>query len=123
MKRVLIVDDDDDFRDALEAALSPVGFRIQHATNGLEALRLLREQRMPCAMLIDLMMPEMDGWQLIDVMVHDPELAKIPSAVVSAARDDGDLPDEILKFSKPCNLPDLLRFLRGACPDQAAHLS
>ena len=42
---------------------------------------------MPCALLIDLMMPKMDGWQLIDALGQDPVLARIPSAVVSAARD------------------------------------
>ena len=120
MKKVLIIDDDDDFREALEAALTPAGFRIQHAANGIEALQVLREQSyVPCAMLIDLMMPKMDGWQLIDVLGRDPALRHIPHAVVSAARDSSKLPTDLARFPKPCNLGDLIRFLSTACPDPA----
>jgi CheY-like chemotaxis protein len=101
----------------MESALTPAGFRIQHATNGLEALQTLRQQpKLPCALLIDLMMPEMDGWQLIDVLRQDPTLARIPSAVVSAARDRAALPETMPTFSKPCNLADVLSFLNRACP-------
>jgi CheY-like chemotaxis protein len=118
MKRILIIDDDDDFREALEAALTPAGFRIQHAANGVEALQVLREDaNVPCAMLIDLMMPKMDGWTLLDELGRDPDLARIPSAVVSAARDTGTLPEAMPRFSKPCDLDDLLRFLSSACSD------
>jgi CheY-like chemotaxis protein len=120
MKKVLIIDDDEDFREALEAALTPAGFRIQHAANGVEALHVLREESyVPCAMLIDLMMPKMDGWELLDELGRDPALARIPSAVVSAARDAGTLPKAMTRFSKPCNLGDLIRFLATACPDAA----
>jgi CheY-like chemotaxis protein len=118
MKEILIIDDDDDFREALEAALTPAGFRIQHAANGVEALQVLRgDSYVPCAMLIDLMMPEMDGWQLLNELGRDPALARIPSAVVSAARDAGSLPDATIRFSKPCDLGDLIRFLKNACAD------
>jgi CheY-like chemotaxis protein len=123
MKKVLIVDDDDDFRDAIGAALTRAGFRIEHATDGLNALQLLQEGgRPPCAMLIDLMMPNMDGWQLIDTLQKDPVLAHIPSAVVSAARDTRRLPDEMVTFSKPCDLQEVIRFLHTACPDSANNL-
>ena len=116
MNKVLIIDDDDDFREALEAALTPAGFRIQHATNGLEALQVLRTHGgAPCAMLIALMMPKMDGWDLIAELGRDPALARIPSAVVSAARDARGLPPAVTCFPKPCDLGDLLRFLRRVC--------
>lgn len=75
---------------------------------------------MPCALLIDLMMPKMDGWQLIDALGQDPVLARIPSAVVSAARDSTRLPKAMTCFPKPCNLGDLLSFLHAACPDASA---
>ena len=118
MKKILIIDDDEDFREALEAALTPAGFRIQHAANGVEALQVLREESyVPCAMLIDLMMPKMDGWELLNELGRDPTLARIPSAVVSAARDAGTLPKAMPRFSKPCDLGDLIRFLSTACAD------
>jgi CheY-like chemotaxis protein len=119
MKKILIIDDDEDFREALEAALTPAGFRIEHASNGIEALQVLRGQApAPCALLIDLMMPKMDGWQLLVELGRDPALARIPSAVVSAARDAGPLPEATTRFSKPCDLRDLLQFLTRACRDQ-----
>jgi CheY-like chemotaxis protein len=118
LKKILIVDDDADFRDALEAALTPAGFWVQHAANGIEALHVLRAGvNAPCAMLIDLMMPQMDGWELLAALGRDPALARIPSAVVSAARDAGPLPASTTMFPKPCDLRDLLRFLRAACAD------
>lgn len=118
MKKILIIDDDEDFREALEAALTPAGFRIQHAANGIEALHVLRDESyVPCAMLIDLMMPKMDGWTLLDELGRDPALARIPHAVVSAARDTGPLPKAMTLFSKPCDLRDLIRFLSSACPE------
>ena len=122
MKRVLIVDDDDDFRHALASALGRAGFGIEHATDGLVAMRVLKEgQGFPCVMLIDLMMPNMDGWQLIDTLRKDPNLARIPSAVVSAARDTRHLPKSMVKFSKPCDLGEVIRFLNTACPDSSKH--
>jgi CheY-like chemotaxis protein len=122
MKRVLIVDDDDDFRNALASALGRAGFGIDHASDGLVAMRVLKEGRgIPCAMLIDLMMPNMDGWQLIDTLRSDPALAHIPSAVVSAARDTSRLPKSMVTFSKPCDLGDVIRFLQKACPESPDH--
>ena len=91
------------------------------ACNGIEALEKLAE-RSYALMLIDLMMPNMDGWQLIDTLQKDPVLAHIPSAVVSAARDRRRLPDEIVTFSKPCNLQEVIRFLHTACPDPVNQL-
>ena len=122
MKRVLIVDDDDEFRDALGSALGRAGFGIQHATDGMAAMRVLKEgPAVPCAMLIDLMMPNMNGWQLIDTLRSDPTLSRIPSAVVSAARDTGRLPASMVTFSKPCELGDVIRFLERACADPPQH--
>ena len=121
MKRVLIVDDDEDFREALGSALGRAGFGIEHASDGKVAMRVLKEGRgVPCAMLIDLMMPNMDGWELIDTLKEDPALARIPSAVVSAAQDKRNLPKSVVTFPKPCDLSEVIRFLRTACPDQHA---
>lgn len=53
MKKVLIIDDDADFREALEAALTPSGFRIRHAANGIEALQALRQDAYRAVCLAD----------------------------------------------------------------------
>jgi CheY-like chemotaxis protein len=116
MRTILIVDDDEDFHEALEAAIAMQGYAVQHAGNGREALaRLDAGGRPPDAILIDLMMPQMDGWQLLAALSADPALAAIPSAVLSAAANPGPLPPGVAHLPKPCDLHDLLRFLRGAC--------
>ena len=61
---VLIVDDDPDILQTLALCLSTEGYRVLMASNGLEALELLKTER-PAAILLDLMMPVMDGWQFV----------------------------------------------------------
>ena len=116
MRTILIVDDDEDFHEALEAAVASQGYTVQHAANGKEALaRLALGPPRPDAILIDLMMPQMDGWQLLELLREDPDLASIPSAVLSAAPNPGQLPAHIALLPKPCDLRDLLQFLQSVC--------
>jgi CheY-like chemotaxis protein len=115
MKTILIVDDDEDFHEALEAAIASQGYAVQHAANGREALTRLATGSRPDAILIDLMMPQMDGWQLLAELGADPALAAIPSAVLSAAPNPGPLPPGVAHLPKPCDLHELLGFLRGVC--------
>jgi CheY-like chemotaxis protein len=116
MKTILIVDDDEDFHEALDAAMSSQGFTVQHAVNGRQALAALTGGGVrPDAILVDLMMPQMDGWQLLEAMGRDPQLAVIPCAVLSAAPNPTGLPQRVLHLPKPCDLHDLLGFLRSAC--------
>lgn len=114
MTRVLIVDDDEGFREALSALLALEGFSVQVATNGREGLALLASLPRPEVVLVDLMMPEMNGWDLVGAMKRDPTLAGIPAAVVSAARRPQDLPASVPVFAKPFAATDLLRFLHDA---------
>jgi CheY-like chemotaxis protein len=112
MKTVLIVDDDEDYREALDAALTLKGFGVRQAASGRAALALLSGGApLPDAMLVDLMMPAMDGWQFLAAVERDPTLAGIPSAVVSAARCPEGLPRSVTVLPKPCGLADLLHFL------------
>jgi signal transduction histidine kinase/CheY-like chemotaxis protein len=91
-KTVLIVDDEPDalrlFRRMLASAERD--YRVLRARDGREALDILREQR-PDAMLIDLVMPNMDGFQLLEAKSQDPALRDIPAIVVSA-RDPAGQP-------------------------------
>jgi CheY-like chemotaxis protein len=113
MNQVLLVDDDDDFREALDAALKQQGYRVEHAGNGREALaRLSRAQ--PDAILVDLMMPVMDGWHLLAALASDPQLAGIPVAVLSAARKPAGLPSHAVLLAKPFSLRSVLDFLADA---------
>jgi len=81
---VLIVEDDDDVRDALSELLALEGYAAVGAQNGREALERLKEGPRPCVILLDLMMPVMDGWQFRAAQVADPAISSIPVIVVSA---------------------------------------
>ena len=82
---VLVVDDDFSTREVLSLLLSGEGFRVATAGDGAAALRQLRQGERPALILLDLMMPIMDGWQFRREQLRDPRLADIPVIVCSAA--------------------------------------
>lgn len=86
-KRVLLVDDDEGFRSIVAELLEGFGYEVLAAENGLEALDLLHGGASPCVILLDLMMPKMNGWELLDRMRREPALAQIPVAVLSGVDD------------------------------------
>jgi CheY-like chemotaxis protein len=92
---VLLVDDDAGIRAALTDFLLDEGFVVHTAQNGREALEWLRGNgSQPTVVLLDLMMPVMDGRAFLDVRASDPELARIPVVVVSADPRRVDLTSE-----------------------------
>ena len=91
-RAVLLVDDDLAIREALTEALVEEGFPVQAAQNGLEALDWLQDNRgRPCVVLLDLMMPVMDGRTFLGIRRSDPLLSTIPVIVVSADGNCADL--------------------------------
>jgi signal transduction histidine kinase len=83
-RTLLVIEDDADIREALDGLLSTEGFRVTGCSNGLEALEVLRASPKPDLILLDLMMPIMDGWQFRVAQKDDPELATIPVLALSA---------------------------------------
>jgi CheY-like chemotaxis protein len=83
---VLVVDDDVDSRALLEMALSAAGYRVVVAANGAEALTAARRFR-PAVILLDLMMPVMDGYAFRAAQLREVELAAIPVICVSGRHD------------------------------------
>jgi CheY-like chemotaxis protein len=81
---VLVVEDDPDQRDAIVLALESEGYRVLAAADGLEALEVLRQGARPCLILLDLMMPDMDGVHFRMEQLKSAALADIPVVVVSA---------------------------------------
>lgn len=81
---VLLVDDDRDIREVLSDALESEGYCVMAAADGLEAIDALREAPRPCVILLDLMMPRMDGWQFRAEQSRDPTLEGIPVVILSA---------------------------------------
>ncbi len=83
---ILIVDDDNDVRSALSEMLEEEGFAVEGAHNGREALARLRAGGAhPAVILLDLMMPGMDGWDFRSEQMRDPKLAGVPVVIVSAS--------------------------------------
>jgi CheY-like chemotaxis protein len=106
---VLLVDDDPDFRTLMRELLEDEGCSVREAENGRHALEVL-ETFLPDLILMDLMMPEMNGWELFDALQKRVDLASIPVAVVSAVSRTGP-PGALQVISKPIDLPNLLGLL------------
>jgi CheY-like chemotaxis protein len=84
MDTILVVDDDADIRETMHLILADEGFRVVSASDGEEALAVLRSGVRPRLILLDLMMPVLNGWQFREVQLSDPVLSKIPVIVISA---------------------------------------
>ena len=114
-REVLIVEDDEGVRDTLKLYLELIGYHVSTATNGKEGLDLLKKNSKPCIILLDLMMPVMNGWQFIDSIQKDPVLASIPIAIVTAFSDrtEGIHANAVLK--KPIDVESMLKVVHQYC--------
>jgi CheY-like chemotaxis protein len=86
MARVLVVEDDPSTRELLATALEVFGVHVATAANGKDGLECLRRER-PCVVLLDLMMPVMDGAAFREAQLADTRLAQIPVLLVTAVHD------------------------------------
>jgi len=86
LPRVLVVDDDFDAREALSTLLRNSGYSVVAASNGQEALGCLRDSSPPDfgIIILDLMMPVMDGWEFLEQQARDAALVQIPVIIVTA---------------------------------------
>ena len=83
--RVLVIDDDEAVRETLADGLRQAGFDVLDSGNGAEALEILRNDGQIGLVLLDLLMPEMDGWRFRHEQRSDPRLAAIPTVVTTGA--------------------------------------
>jgi CheY-like chemotaxis protein len=81
---ILLVEDDTDIREEMAALLQSEGYRVAQARNGRDALDQLKQIE-PCIILLDLMMPVMNGWDFRAEQLADPALKGIPTVIVSGA--------------------------------------
>jgi CheY-like chemotaxis protein len=113
---VLIVDDDPDLLEVTTFVIENEGMAVETAKNGAEALAMLRAGRRPGLVLLDLMMPVMNGWEFLDEVAKDPLLKVIPVVVLTAA-ERAHAPGAMAVLSKPMDLKELLRvverYVRG----------
>lgn len=112
--RILVVEDDEDAREAMVALLQMKGYRAVPAGNGKEALDYLHQAPVPDLILLDLWMPVMDGWEFRQQQKLDPRLAAVPVVVVTALSDRTDVDaDEII--IKPVDVEHLLTTVSHYC--------
>ena len=116
MPTVLLVEDNADVREMMATALELDGHRVQTAAHGREALRLLENGLRPCVILLDLMMPVMDGWAFRALLDKTPAFRSIPVIVVSALA--GELLNRVRAaayVSKPVDIDRLLAIVCATC--------
>jgi CheY-like chemotaxis protein len=112
---VLIVDDDAAIRETLELALQLDHHPTALVSDGKAALDWLGEHRPPCLILLDLMMPGMDGWQVLDQIRNDARLYRTPVVVITAFNRDLGSAAECPVLRKPIELGDLLDVANSYC--------
>jgi CheY-like chemotaxis protein len=133
---ILVVDDDEDIREAVSEILRAEGYETREASNGQEALEALDQvAERPELILLDLMMPVMDGWDFLFWLDERTDLRDVPVAIMSAhpsiqrafdiARARRGLPHlrlhggNRLLLPKPLNVLRLLSVVRETCPGPA----
>jgi CheY-like chemotaxis protein len=82
---VLVVEDDEGVRESVKEYLEESGFKVVVAYGGLAALEMLRRFPTPSVILLDLMMPDLDGWEFRNIQRSDPVLKDLPVIVFTAA--------------------------------------
>ena len=117
--KVLVVEDNEDIRDAVTESLEDAGYDVWGAADGAIAIDALRNSNdLPCLILLDLMMPVMDGAKFLQEMRRDPRLSALPVVVVTA---DGNAITKATALGthdglrKPVDLDDLLSTVSKYC--------
>jgi CheY-like chemotaxis protein len=122
---VLVVEDEADVRESMEVLLEDEGLPTVFATNGSEALDLLRRPDFQaCVIVLDLMMPVTDGWEFLEKRARDPKLRAIPVIIVSAYvgkdADNALLGESDVFLPKPLFVGDLMSVIEKHCHHRRA---
>jgi DNA-binding response OmpR family regulator len=87
---ILLIDDDRAMLEIVQTNLEPEGYRVLGAANGVEGLRTLKAER-PDLVVLDVLMPEMNGWEVLRKIEEDPQTAGIPVIMLTAVSGDEDV--------------------------------
>jgi CheY-like chemotaxis protein len=114
---VLLVDDDEDLRDSIADLLRQRGYAVATAEDGHAALAVIAgSMRTPCIVLLDLVMPGMDGWTFLALVQADPATATIPVVIASAhARSHAPPAGIVGILHKPFDLQELFTVVARHC--------
>jgi DNA-binding response OmpR family regulator len=122
MPCVLVIEDDASVQQLLAAYLQLEGFQVTTADNGIEGLKRMKQSR-PCLILLDLMMPIMDGEQFRAAQLREPGLADVPDICISAiydARQRAERMQAAGLIKKPFDIEEVLSAVRARCQPAAA---
>ena len=122
--QMLIVEDDADIREQLQIIIEDEGYTVHVCANGLEALEYLKSMNVdayPRCILMDLMMPKMNGEELYQALQKDQGLKTIPVILATARGEREKAPDSfppgIERINKPMDIDDLIKVLERHCKD------
>ncbi|MGQ9476059.1 MAG: response regulator transcription factor [Actinomycetota bacterium] len=123
--RVLVVDDDPMVTRLVRINLELENFEVEEAWDGRTAMRMMRENR-PDLLVLDIMMPQMDGWEMLKMIREDDQLRDLPVVVLTAKVQEEDIArgwrmgadGYIVKPFNPVILADSLRKVLEASPDE-----
>jgi CheY-like chemotaxis protein len=125
MPQILVVEDDDAIRGLVTEVLRDDGYDVREATNGVEALDQLRLER-PDLIVLDLMMPVMDGWAFVEECRRKPDCDDVPIVVTSASHDLPRTAERLRSFgvrtclAKPFDVDGLLALVERYAPSTHA---
>ena len=113
---ILVVEDEEESRQALMQLLELEGFKVVGASNGAEAMDYLSVSELPCLIILDLLMPVMSGRQLRAALLQAPDLAIIPVVVVSAIDGSAVADLRVVRaFRKPLDIDAPVGVIRKHC--------
>ena len=126
-KKILVVDDEGDILHFLELVLREKGYEVATASSGHEALTRAQMAK-PDLILLDIMMPQMDGWEVLKLLRVDDETSDIPVAMLSARTEAKDRVQGLQEgavdyICKPFSLHELLGKIEGIFAEMAARPS
>jgi CheY-like chemotaxis protein len=115
MKRVLVVDDNEDARAVLADTVRAEGYEVFEASSGREALAMVDGVE-PCVVLLDLMMPDMSGEEVLESLRRSGRLESMRVVVLTGLERGIDVPGAYLVLPKPISLHQLVSHLEHICP-------
>lgn len=115
-RTIVVVDDDQDIRMILRANLEEEGYDVKEAQGGREALDVIR-QNDPDLVVLDIMMPEVDGYDVLQELRSKPEYAELPVVLLTARRQESDVWEgwsagADYYITKPFKMNELIQFIR-----------
>ena len=111
-KTILVVEDDQGIRETMKEVLESEGYHVVTAVNGHDGLEKLREVPKPCLVLLDMMMPVMDGREMLDVVLADVVLAPTPVFFVSAIASPSNTKGAAAYLKKPIDIDLLFKLIK-----------